>query len=79
MADTPTIPNLDELPEFLVIGEAAAVARRTEDAMHALRRRKRGPRAQVVDGRLLYRKADLVAWLSGEDAPVSASADVTLI
>ena len=73
MADTPTIPSLEALPEFLVIDEAAAVSRRTPDAMHALRKKGRGPKARVVDGRLLYRKADVVAWLSGEVVPADSS------
>lgn len=63
-----TNPLVSELQQWLTIEEAASVARRTPNAMRHLRKRNLGPRFVKVDGRLLCRRDDLVAWLEGDEA-----------
>jgi len=58
----------DDLPRYLTIEEAAVVARRTPNAMRKLRIRGKGPRVRKIDGRLVFARADLLAWLDGEAA-----------
>ena len=59
-----------ELPLYLTVAEAAAVARRTPNALYLLHhsKEKKGPTFRKVDGRLLVRRDDLLAWLDGETA-----------
>jgi hypothetical protein len=62
-------PVEDELPPYLTIEEAAPIARRTPNAMRKLRLRGKGPRVRKIDGRLVIKRTDLLAWLEGETAP----------
>ena len=48
------------------IEEAAAVAKRSVNAMRQLRIKGRGPRFRKVDGRLMVSDSDLQCWLRGE-------------
>jgi hypothetical protein len=54
---------------YLTTEEAADIARRSPNAMRKLRLRKKGPKARNVDGRVLYARTDLLAWLETEPAP----------
>jgi hypothetical protein len=54
--------------EYYDMAEAAAIARRSENAMRLLRAKGRGPRFVKTAGRLLVSGAELERWLdSGED------------
>jgi hypothetical protein len=60
---------MSELPHYLTIDEAAAIARRTPNAMRKLRVREKGPRVRKIDGRLVIERNDLLAWLEGTKTP----------
>jgi len=57
------------LPEYLLIGEAAAMLRTPVGSLHRWRVDGTGPPAIRVGRKLLYPRAELMAWL---DAQVSA-------
>lgn len=52
--------------EHYTLEEAAAISKRTPQAMRQLRVKGRGPRFVKVDGRLLVSASELQRWLSGE-------------
>jgi hypothetical protein len=52
---------------FHTLDEAAAISRRSVEAMRQLRIKGRGPKFRKVDGRLLVRDDDLQAWLLGDE------------
>lgn len=52
--------------EYLLVDEVAALARIPKATLYQYRYQGRGPRAYRVGRRLLYRRADVVAWIEGE-------------
>jgi hypothetical protein len=60
-----------EMPLFLTLEQAAAVAQRSPNALRVLRTKGKGPRFRKVDGRLLVSRSDLTAWLSGDVPPAA--------
>ena len=62
-----TAPPQVDLPDLLTMPEAAAIARRSENALRQLRHKGKGPSWRKVDGRLVVDARELAAWLAGED------------
>ena len=50
-------------PEFITSKEAAELLRRTEGGLRVQRCRGGGPPYYRSGGRILYRRADVLAWL----------------
>ena len=73
-APAPPPMTVDDLPDYALPHEVASVSRRTENALALLRAQKppRGPKFTKVDGRVLYRKTDVIAWLNGGDNDAAA-------
>lgn len=47
----------------MTVQEAASYLRKTPNALHIMRHRRRGPRSFKRDGRIYYYAADVKAWL----------------
>jgi hypothetical protein len=61
-----SVTTIEGLPVFLTIHEVSELSRRSVNALHQLRHVGRGPAARKVDGRLLYKSADVLAWMEGD-------------
>jgi hypothetical protein len=55
---------------FHTLDEAAAISRRSPNAMRQLRVKGRGPRFIKVDGRLIVTGTELRRWMAGESPAV---------
>ena len=51
---------------YLTLTEVAELARTTPGAVYQWRRRGKGPRASRVGKRLLFRRADVLAWIDAQ-------------
>jgi hypothetical protein len=54
--------------EYVTAGEAAEIVRRPESTLAYWRHRGEGPPYAKVGRRVLYRRLDVEAWLSGQFA-----------
>lgn len=50
-------------PDLLTVAELADLLRSPVSYVYRLRHERRGPRSVKVGGRVLYRRADIDAWL----------------
>lgn len=58
-------PSTD-LPEYLLIDEAAEVLRCPVATLYAWRSRNQGPPARRIGRRLLYKRDELLAWIEAQ-------------
>jgi len=61
----PTV-SAGELPDLMTPAELSAYLHREERVLQVWRVEGRGPRFVKVEGRVLYRRADVVAYLEGQ-------------
>jgi hypothetical protein len=64
-ARSKTAAPADDLPLYLTVPMVAKLAGRTPNAIRKLRDHGKGPAFVLVDGRLVAKRADVVAWLEG--------------
>jgi excisionase family DNA binding protein len=62
------------VPEYMTIGEAADLLRRPVQTLYAWRHRGVGPPARKLGRSLLYRRADVIAWIDAQPLAPSAPA-----
>ncbi len=54
------------MPVLLTLAEAAAMLRRPEATLRYWRATSVGPRSARLQGRIVYREADVIAWIDAQ-------------
>lgn len=62
---------LKDMPSLVTVEELAALLRTSPEAIYQMNYHRSGPRVQRVNGRVLFRREDVAAWL---EAQVSSDA-----
>jgi predicted DNA-binding transcriptional regulator AlpA len=61
-------------PQLLTIQQVAGIVGRPVNTLRDWRKKGRGPRSQRIEGRVMYREADVDRWINDVTSPVDEKA-----